>query len=120
MKRFKRLSFVLSIALFAGVITFSACKKDENSEDIGVKAASQYCNCMTELENIEDLDEEDMAGAECALDFYKKYGKYFNIDLDSELEIENIEDLNKLFTDADFGKAFMAELLKCQLGLYTE
>ena len=120
MKRFKRLSFVLSVALFASVITFSSCKKDkDDSEAIRIKAAEQFCNCMTEMEGI--VDEEDMAGAECALNFYNKYGKYFNFDLDSDLEsLENMDDINNLFTDADFGKAFIAELLKCQLGLETE
>ena len=115
MNRFKRLSFVLCISLFAGIITFSACKKDkDNSADIGSKAAEQFCNCMTEIMNIEDLDEADMEDVECASNFNVKYGKYFNSDFDFDSEINGIDDINDFFTDADFGKAFIADLLTCQ------
>ena len=62
--------------------------------------------------DIEDIeDEEDMAEVECALNFYNKYGKYFNSGFDFESEDINIDDI---FTDADFGKGFIMELLKCQ------
>ena len=118
MKCFKRLSFVLSISLLAGIITFSACKKDEDSEAIGVKAAVQMCNCLTEMEDSED--EEDMAGFECMLDFYNKYGKYFNSDFDFDSEFTDINNITDVFTDADFGKGFIAESLKCQLSNETE
>jgi len=68
MNRLKILSISMVVALLAGVIVFSSCKKDDSSADIGKKAAKEYCDCFKESTAIKFLA--------CAEDWENKYVKY--------------------------------------------
>ncbi len=86
MKNFKKLSILSSVILLAGIITFSACKKDDDDLN-GTKAAQELCDCLTKAGS------DEVKVDACSEALYSKYG--------SKTESE------KFITD------FMNELLKC-------
>jgi len=56
------------VALLAGVVVFSSCKKDDSTADIGKKAAKEVCDCFKQSTLIKF--------ASCMEDWEIKYGKY--------------------------------------------
>ena len=86
MKTLKKVSILASASILAGMIAFTACKKEKQDKSaLGKKAAIAVCDCMDKKTN--------QAKAICINDVYDKYEKY--------------ED------DDKFNKAFSMELLKC-------
>jgi hypothetical protein len=68
----KRISLVLSVALVAGIVAFSACKKNKDDDGAaaeGKKAAKEFCDCFkTHSEYFEQI--------ECTVGVNTKYAKY--------------------------------------------
>ena len=104
MKILKKLSIPVSLVLLAGVVTFSACKKDNTPA--GTKAANEMCDCASKTK------ESEMAS--CMLNWYSNYSEYFDIDFDS---ITNYDpesgELPFAFNNSKFEKDFYAGIAKC-------
>ncbi len=87
MKRFKKASFVLSTALLVGFVTFSACKKDKDDDEVtAAKAAEEVCNCYSKagddvtavsncLTAVVTKYQSQFAKTDWSVDFYKEVEK---------------------------------------------
>ena len=94
MNRKKFISVSVAAAVLAGVVTFSACKKDDKDDPVadGKKAAQEECACFDHLSpyrdvwSYEDLTSTQQASFdaaeektyECFETLRKKYKKYFD------------------------------------------
>ena len=111
MNKIKFLSISLITALLAGIVTFSACKKDDDDPAAdGKKAAQEECACNDHLKSFKDLEDwDDLTSAQEAA-FETAYDKW-------EECLESLEKKYKKYMDEDddsaFWKAYDAEDGKC-------
>ena len=69
----KKLSVLSGIALLAGIIAFSACKKD--SPPKGKQAADEFCDCISKT--------TEPAQVLCFLNWLDRYQDYIDFDFNT-------------------------------------
>ena len=81
MNKLRFLLILIVTALLAGVVVFSACKKDDDNDPVkaGRKAAKDMCDCFKMADPIKV--------SKCYLNVLKKYNKW----LDNEEFIDEID-----------------------------
>jgi len=102
-----KLKFLLVsiIAVFlVCIVSFSACKKDDDAASDGIKFANAVCDCYKNYGKIDLTNDENntlSSLSSCTQYLFKRYSKYFD-------EYGNIT--NKSFEDA-----FIEEIKKCDI-----
>ena len=94
MKTLKKVSILASAAILAGMIAFTACKKDDPPK--GKKAADEFCDCLKK--------KTDLEIGICVISWGVKYEDYVEIDYE-EFDIN--------FKNKTFENDFMKQFQKC-------
>ena len=115
MKILKKVSIVATVALLAGIIAFSACKKDNTPK--GTKAGNELCDCLSKT--------TQQTQASCLYDWYVRYDNDTDLNLEElvnfvvnissgDFSIEDFEGFfGSLFKEKAFQQDFTSAMLKC-------
>ena len=113
MKDFKKPSILLSTILLAGIVAFSACKKDNTPT--GTKAANEMCDCISKTKDTEIT--------KCVLNWFSDHSKHVDVDIDAIINYDPESELEKLpvtFKNSKFEKDFYAGMAKCAASLIED
>ena len=103
MKRLKFLSILMVAAILAGVVTFSACNKDDDPADEGRKAAKEICACFDHITSFTGVEINEGN----AVAFFVAYGKFEDC-------IDRLKDKYAKYEDnSAFDNSALKELAKC-------